>query len=75
MKKSCSQQLLHFHPVQRKINTTNYTLITKLGFSKPKYENNIHQNNKNHILNFVQPQNFLPLLLAILVVLVIPFSP
>jgi len=38
MKKNCSQQLLHFHPIQGKINTTNYIPITKLGFPKPKYE-------------------------------------
>jgi len=38
MQKNCSQQLLHFHPVQQKINTTNYIPITKLGFPKSKYE-------------------------------------
>jgi len=75
MKKNCIQQLLHFHPVQQKINTTNYIPIIKLGFPNPKYEKKRPQNNKYHTLNFGQPQNFLPLFLAVLAVLVIAFSP
>jgi len=61
--------------------TKQKTPIAKLGFPKPKYKNNIHQKNTtkfisiSHTLNFGHPQNFLPLFLAVLPVLMIAFSP